>query len=1101
MAANTLKELAGAAFRSIDVISAMHASLRPEQLVLDRYVFLPHARSGIAAALKTPFAWTLPTRATIEIRTPIKDDRGSIDAEMEMHVFGPADVVEIDERQVIRAFPRTDAANAEVDDLAHLEFDRPDLPWLFTPAGPDAAGRLVPWITLVVSERRHIEWGEQRGSVRLAQIRRDQLQPLGDAWAWAHAQVMGAKAATPNAGPTLEQRLSEVNATHNLSRLVCPRRLNARTSYIACVVPTFLAGAQAAMRITPVATLAPAWGSETDFAAGDPWEMVPLPVYFWWEFSAGDEGNFESLARRLKPAVAPPGVGRRRVDATRPWPGVALGAGDPGAEIVVEGPVVSPQAPEDSPDEAWPNEARQHWPTEVAEQLITRLNRPDEQAHAPLPGPPSVEPPLYGGVHAKQPRIEEGAAAGSQPGWFRELNTDPRHRIVGGLGTRVVQAEQEDLMLSAWNQVAGVEAANRAFSLAQLAQRVSASLHRRHLSRLSDGALLGVIERVHAKALAASDRTVWAELGDSSLPRTVSTGAFRRLVRARGPVLRAARVSLAARRAAVDALAVQPDRRNTSWVLRYLSPDGVGRISDAAAALITPEIASDIDPTGDREALVERWREALVHPAAPDLLDPAGLAPPAEVELGRPFVASVLQQLLRAAPTLGEIERDPQAAVSGAARASLLLVLLEIANGLGIGELPVSVSDARRLELPVQGRPGRAGRISAADLRGFVERTVETARRHPIHFPTESFAARGEQLRIIAGDRLRYDGPMVAHALGGIGVRAVHDDPFADPPRARVSLPALGLLEKLDPARTVRARVLGRLKGGSFGWLPHDWFAARPIEPVMACPRFKHPMYEPLYRYDRDWMIPGLGLIQRPEMATLLRTNNHFIEAYMVGLNHEMARELLWRDYPTDQRGTYFESFWTGEPELVAELHEPAWDAGGLGEHVKKELDGRIVFLVRGELIRRYPGVVAHVAREAGSDRGVPILEADPPVEILFHIVLPPNVLLAGFSLTRERVTRPGETWWFTLSENPTEPRFGLDPSREGPMTRDNLIWTDFGVQAPGQFLSAGRGPNGAFDGSRWGTSSAQMAYLLFQLPARAAFRATKMVEGAAPDG
>ena len=30
----------------------------------------------------------------------------------------------------------------------------------------------------------------------------------------------------------------------------------------------------------------------------------------------------------------------------------------------------------------------------------------------------------------------------------------------------------------------------------------------------------------------------------------------------------------------------------------------------------------------------------------------------------------------------------------------------------------------------------------------------------------------------------------------------------------------------------------------------------------------------------------------------------------MVGLNHEMSRELLFREYPTDQRGTYFRQFW-----------------------------------------------------------------------------------------------------------------------------------------------------------------------------------------------
>ena len=63
---------------------------------------------------------------------------------MTVHVRGPADVTEIDPRQVIRAFPKADAVDAEVDDLVHVEFDRPDLPWLFTPAGPDGQGASCP---------------------------------------------------------------------------------------------------------------------------------------------------------------------------------------------------------------------------------------------------------------------------------------------------------------------------------------------------------------------------------------------------------------------------------------------------------------------------------------------------------------------------------------------------------------------------------------------------------------------------------------------------------------------------------------------------------------------------------------------------------------------------------------------------------------------------------------------------------------------------------------------------------------------------------------------------------------------------------------------
>ena len=235
----------GASFSVTDVVTSFRLPLEPEQRVLDRYVFLPHARSGIAAALTTPFGFNQPATASVAVKVPVVDDRGGLDAEMTVHVYGPDDVTEIDRRQVIRTHPKAGVANVEIDDLVHVELDRPDLPWLFTPTGPDAAGRLVPWMTLVVSERRRLAWRSTSGATWVASIRRDQLQPLDDAWAWAHAQVMGWKpgdAGAPDGTPSLEQRLGEVNAKHNLARVVCPRRLAARTAYVAALVPTFAVG-------------------------------------------------------------------------------------------------------------------------------------------------------------------------------------------------------------------------------------------------------------------------------------------------------------------------------------------------------------------------------------------------------------------------------------------------------------------------------------------------------------------------------------------------------------------------------------------------------------------------------------------------------------------------------------------------------------------------------------------------------------------------------------------------------------------------------------------------------------------------------------------
>ena len=121
------------------------------------------------------------------MKVPVIDDRGAVDAEMTVHVYGPADVTEIDPRQVIRAFPKADAANAEVDDLVHVEFDRPDLPWLFTPAGPDAPGGWCRGSRWSSPSARHVEWGERRGAVRRA---RDPPRPAA------------AAAATPGRGRT-----------------------------------------------------------------------------------------------------------------------------------------------------------------------------------------------------------------------------------------------------------------------------------------------------------------------------------------------------------------------------------------------------------------------------------------------------------------------------------------------------------------------------------------------------------------------------------------------------------------------------------------------------------------------------------------------------------------------------------------------------------------------------------------------------------------------------------------------------------------------------------------------------------------------------------
>jgi hypothetical protein len=68
-------------------------------------------------------------------------------------------------------------------------------------------------------------------------------------------------------------------------------------------------------------------------------------------------------------------------------------------------------------------------------------------------------------------------------------------------------------------------------------------------------------------------------------------------------------------------------------------------------------------------------------------------------------------------------------------------------------------------------------------------------------------------------------------------------------------------------------------------------------------------MYDALRDLSQDFLFPGLEHVL-PDTVTLLKTNPKFVESFLVGLNAEMSHELLWRNYPTDQRGTYFRQFW-----------------------------------------------------------------------------------------------------------------------------------------------------------------------------------------------
>jgi hypothetical protein len=359
------------------------------------------------------------------------------------------------------------------------------------------------------------------------------------------------------------------------------------------------------------------------------------------------------------------------------------------------------------------------------------------------------------------------------------------------------------------------------------------------------------------------------------------------------------------------------------------------------------------------------------------------------------------------------------------------------------------------------------------------------------------------------------------------------------PPKAPLDLDAtaLRITQAINPVRTIPARVWGVVAVSS-PVAPAG--PAETIVPIMAHPAFADPMYAPLRDISAELLVPNLGFIADNTIC-LLETNRRFVEAYMVGLNHEMGRELLWRRHPSDQRGSYFRQFWdvrdvvSRDPGQTAKAREEAlrditaihtWGrATDLGTHENRDLPSgaepdapRLVLAIRGQLLKKYPTTVVFAQKARwGTDelgRSVRLLDPSAPDqnlrEPLFKAEIHPDIHFLGFDLTAAEakgqlaVEEADPGWFFVLQERPGEPRFGLDlptdETPEVPAKWDELAWTHLAGTGPLGLIDLDAGPTTEIttepDRSvAWGASAAEMAYILYQAPVMVAFHARDMLE------
>lgn len=297
---------------------------------------------------------------------------------------------------------------------------------------------------------------------------------------------------------------------------------------------------------------------------------------------------------------------------------------------------------------------------------------------------------------------------------------------------------------------------------------------------------------------------------------------------------------------------------------------------------------------------------------------------------------------------------------------------------------------------------------------------------------------------------------------------------------------------------------------------------------IMAAPKIKIPMYEELAKLSPDWIMPGLGDIEMNSI-NMLQVNQKYLESYMLGLNYEMGRELMWRGFPTDQRGTYFSFFWGYNDSIqnlivdneseqifnldnyrdIEDIHKWRITPNLITSPLKKlgtnsartAGPSLLVLTIRGELLRKYPGTVIYLQKAKFLDTNQP-RESIEGTEVypVFSGKVEPDIYLLGFPIDAATIRGTGygankdPGYFVVFQERSTEVRFGADEaslvSPPSIVSWDDLSWGN---------LKANPSLDGFIDVDRtitvsdannpdkvdWNWNSATVAYALHQSPVK----------------
>jgi hypothetical protein len=1152
------------------------------------YQFLPWARRGLARAHQSLDGQdNLPARPQVKVGLTLQarqDGQGAaaVSGNIDLSIYGPGDVIGIDPRLVVRTDPKPHISNFEPNYLAVIDFDPPDFPWMMTPAKAGANQRLSPWLALIVLQRSASTLPQLRPGTPLPVVALSveqvgsELPNLADAALWAHAQAVTTGIADDTS--RLSEELSKY-PERNISRLVCPRRLQPNTAYVACVVPVFEVGRLRGLGqpVAADAVLSPAWDQAAPVA-------TELPVYYHWEFATGPQGDIEALARRIKTPdkYKTDKELLAQLDHIGELPVAVDGdhllfKGVQPGQTLFEGALVSLDFK--------PTTAT----GDVKDLLADMLNSGQALAAAGTaksPKVPTLSPPIYG-EHPANRHVVKSNQVNTR--WLDQLNLQPRYRLAAGWGAEVVRRYQDEFMQAAWEQVGEVLAAERAFSLSRLSRDVLKAIERRHLAKLPDHRLMALLAPARARLKLAPQESLYGRIEAATLPAELFDGAMRRFTAPTRPTLRMAlwrerdlgRANVAAQMGQLVALFSHASSQVAQIDPNQFVPDGLlgSRSFDNITLPDDLSQAVDLFKLMGLEGSLTGHEILQIRQSAEKLRKQAAQSQPATPKMGDVWHKGILTEthLIR----LAELQR----AAGRHLDAAELGQLVQQVSKRGTEGVLLSVSETGQVSaqgLKIDGRNGNLKRLGAAvggiGVRGGPVGAGQRIAAGALGaVPVRALRQYGNSAVFTslpggvlgqgtAAVQLQLDAP--GRFAPSVGLPAVPAQPTITLPPATKSRVVVGRYaqafkefhkaavdplvaaqvsivpvdfamaqataqarSRINPEHTVPTRLASTLSlgGQTMTWdadaglansflstrldlafLPSmRYVVPRQWDRVMAFPHLAMPLARKLEVLAPEVFLPGVGVLP-DDFIMVVKTNPRFVEALMVGANHEMGREFLWQGFPTDQRGTPFRHFWQRLDGKVDIDFIHAWQQQALGQQPGSA--EMLVLLIRGQLLERFPNLSIYAYPKSAGDTRPGASgpkdqnnknEMDPekmewPV---LHGHLGTDITYVGFSPAIKADEANMQNWYFILEEHMTEPRFGFDEPGGPVQNRKGWLdvdWDEVGV-LPGDCFTGAKlrlaPPAQGLGQVPWANPHAAMvAQALLQRPFRGYYVGSKLV-------